>query len=253
MKMLCSVLLAVLASQAFVFAFDDNETMAWKFLTKYRYISPTRSGNNNMETAIKKFQDFTGLPVTGKLDQATIAQMKAPRCGNPDNAVSSRVKRFNTATPWNKNRLTYFVSFGADLPRAVQARVFARALKYWADVSGLSFSRVRSKRTADLKIRFGTRRHKCEDSFDGPSGVLAHAFFPDDGRIHFDEAETFTVRTSNGINLLWVAVHEFGHALGLDHSDVRNAVMYPYYEGYVPNFDLRQDDIDAIQSLYGSS
>ncbi len=27
--------------------------------------------------------------------------------------------------------------------------------------------------------------------------------------------------------------------------------MYPYYTGYVPNFSLQQDDIDAIQFLYG--
>ncbi len=105
-----------------------------------------------------------------------------------------------------------------------------------------------------LSLRsFGRRRHRCEGRFDGPSGELAHAFFPEDGRIHFDEAETFTDGTPRGINLLWVATHEFGHALGIDHSDVRNAVMYPYYEGYRADFDLHQDDIDAIQSLYGKS
>ena len=50
-------------------------------------------------------------------------------------------------------------------------------------------------------------------------------------RAHFDEDETFTDGTSSGTNLLWVAVHEFGHSLGIHHSDVRNAVMYPYYTG----------------------
>ena len=83
--------------------------------------------------------------------------------------------------------------------------------------------------------------------------VLAHAFFPSDGRAHFDEDETFTDGTYDGTNLLWVATHEFGHSLGIHHSDVRNAVMYPYYTGYVPNFSLQQDDINAIQSLYGKT
>ena len=32
---------------------------------------------------------------------------------------------------------------------------------------------------------------------------------------------------------------------------MRNAVMYPYYTGYVPNMKLQKDDIDAIQFLYG--
>ena len=104
---------------------------------------------------------------------------------------------------------------------------------------------------------FGNRRHNgrsegnCGDNFDGPGGTLAHAYYPSDGRAHFDEDETFTDGTSRGTNLLWVAVHEFGHSLGIRHSSVRDAVMYPYYTGYVPNMTLKQDDINAIQYLYG--
>lgn len=56
---------------------------------------------------------------------------------------------------------------------------------------------------------------------------------------------------SLGINLLQVAVHEFGHSLGLAHSDVNSAIMAPFYRGYVPNLVLDSDDIAGIQSLYG--
>ena len=49
--------------------------------------------------------------------------------------------------------LTYFVEYGRDLGQADQDRIFAKALKYWADVSGLSFSRASSASSADLKIR----------------------------------------------------------------------------------------------------
>jgi len=38
------------------------------------------------------------------------------------------------------------------------------------------------------------------------------------GDAHFDDDERFTTRTRDGINLDWVAVHEFGHSLGLKHS-----------------------------------
>ena len=91
----------------------------------------------------------------------------------------------------------------------------------------------------------------CPYPFDGPGGVLAHAYFPEDGRAHFDEDETYTHNTPSGTNLLWVGVHEFGHSLGLQHSNVQGAVMYPYYTGYVPNMELHSDDIAGIQSLYG--
>ena len=91
----------------------------------------------------------------------------------------------------------------------------------------------------------------CPYPFEGPNDVLAHAFFPEDGRAHFDEDETFTHGTSSGVNLLWVAVHEFGHSLGLQHTNIHGAIMYPYYTGYVPDMKLHSDDIAGIQYLYG--
>lgn len=47
-----------------------------------------------------------------------------------------------------------------------------------------------------------------------------------------------------------MAAHEFGHSLGLSHSDVRSALMAPFYRGYQSSFELDEDDIQAIQALY---
>jgi len=82
-------------------------------------------------------------------------------------------------------------------------------------------------------------------------GVLAHAFYPQNGETHFDDEEQWVDREHDGIDLMTVTAHELGHALGLGHSEVPGALMAPYYQGYEPNFSLPDDDRQAIRSLYG--
>uniref|UniRef100_A0A7N5ZYG4 72 kDa type IV collagenase n=1 Tax=Anabas testudineus TaxID=64144 RepID=A0A7N5ZYG4_ANATE len=51
-------------------------------------------------------------------------------------------------------------------------------------------------------------------------------------------------------SLFLVAAHEFGHALGLEHSDDPGALMFPVYT-FTKDFRLSQDDIKGMQELYG--
>lgn len=101
-------------------------------------------------------------------------------------------------------------------------------------------------------FRFEESEHGDGDPFDGPGGTLAHAYFPVyGGDAHFDDAEYWTINSPRGTNLFQVAAHEFGHSLGLSHSDVRSALMAPFYRGYDPVLHLDADDVLAIQALYG--
>jgi len=179
--------------------------------------------------------------------------------GDEEEDFNSRRKRRYAlhGTKWNHNDLTYRIDrYTPDLPRAVVDATIAKALKFWGDVSKLTFT-AKPEGHVDIRIIFQAGRHGDDEAFDGRGGVLAHAYFPFDNRkplwgdAHFDDAEEWTVRSYRGQNLLYVAVHEFGHSLGISHSKTRGAIMWPWAGEYMPNFKLERDDIRAIQALYG--
>nr|ABO86718.1 matrix metalloproteinase-9 [Ictalurus punctatus] len=67
---------------------------------------------------------------------------------------------------------------------------------------------------------------------------------------NYDKDSKWGFCPDKGYSLFLVAAHEFGHALGLDHSNIQDALMYPMYK-YIADFSLHQDDIEGIQYLYG--
>uniref|UniRef100_A0A673LEB9 interstitial collagenase n=1 Tax=Sinocyclocheilus rhinocerous TaxID=307959 RepID=A0A673LEB9_9TELE len=202
---------------------------------------------------LKEMQKFFRLKVTGKLDKKTLEVMKKPRCGVPDVAAYST---FGGKPKWQKNKLTYrIVNYTPDMSNAEVDKSIKKALQVWAKVTPLRFTRINNG-TADIMISFATRDHGDAQPFDGPQGTLAHAFAPSPspgigGDAHFDDDELFTLGSSKGPVLFLVAAHEFGHSLGLSHSDVRGALMFPTYSFTDPDrFSLSSDDIKRIQSIY---
>uniref|UniRef100_A0A452VML2 Matrix metalloproteinase-9 n=1 Tax=Ursus maritimus TaxID=29073 RepID=A0A452VML2_URSMA len=67
---------------------------------------------------------------------------------------------------------------------------------------------------------------------------------------NFDRDKKWGFCPDQGYSLFLVAAHEFGHALGLDHSSVPEALMYPMYS-FTEGPPLHEDDVKGIQSLYG--
>ncbi|XP_033102154.1 matrix metalloproteinase-17-like [Anneissia japonica] len=134
--------------------------------------------------------------------------------------------------------------------------IIVRAFQIWSDHIPVTFKETTD--IADIELSFGSRAHGDLYPFDGPDGTLAHAYLPGiydvllAGDVHFDDDERFTQNSYINYNLLQVAAHEIGHALGLAHSNVYGALMYPTYNGYQPSFRLPDDDIRGIQALYGS-
>ena len=120
------------------------------------------------------------------------------------------------------------------------------AFDSWANVSVLTFTEVNNTGAADIEIQWTT----AEEGFGAPGGTLAFAFFPSfGGDMFFDDAEPWTLRDGGDTDLFVVAQHEIGHAIGLDHTDDVNAVMYAF-SGAAS--DLAADDVAGIQRLYGA-
>uniref|UniRef100_A0A8D2JF66 Peptidase metallopeptidase domain-containing protein n=1 Tax=Varanus komodoensis TaxID=61221 RepID=A0A8D2JF66_VARKO len=203
------------------------------------------------EHRILQMQQFFGLKVTGKLDKNTLDAMKKPRCGVPD---IGEYNTFPSSPKWKKNDLKYRVlNYTPDMDKADVDNAIARAWKVWSDVTPLTFTRVYGE-SADIDISFAAGSHGDYIPFDGQGGQLAHAYSPAfGGDAHFDEDEIWT-RDLKGTNLFLVAAHEFGHSLGLGHSRVWGALMFPTYQPWDPqNLRLHPDDIEGIQHLYGNN
>ncbi|KAF7657402.1 hypothetical protein LDENG_00027890 [Lucifuga dentata] len=233
---------------------EKAEDYISKFYTDVGMTNSTlrRIAKSSFSENLQTMQAFFGLEVTGVLDKETVEVMKEPRCGVSD---ISRYGHFAGKPKWEKRQITYRITqYTPDMTQSEVDTTIAQAFQLYSDVIPLDFKQINSG-TADIMILFKGGYHGDFYPFDGPSGVLAHANSPggsQGGDTHFDDDETWTL-TQRGVNLLLVAAHEFGHALGLDHSRDRSALMFPTYQYVNTNgYKLPDDDRRGVQALYGS-
>ncbi|KAA0719910.1 Stromelysin-3 [Triplophysa tibetana] len=199
----------------------------------------------------KKVKPHLSLPKNG-------SDWNRPRCGVPDYPSQKKGSSFHYSTHkeallggrhrqkrfvlfggrWDKTDLTYRIMRTPWQMSLEKVRdVLNEALRAWSNVTPLTFTEVTSGR-ADITIDFNRYWHGDNLPFDGPGGILAHAFFPRtyrEGDIHFDYDESWTIRNN----------------MGLQHSLEPGAVMSPFYSFSYPLL-LSVDDKRGIQSLYGA-
>ena len=130
--------------------------------------------------------------------------------------------------------------------------VISSAFADWAHYANIQFQEVASTVSSQIDFSLG--------AIDGLNNVLGQTNYFYSGTqftsasIEFDSGEGWHVAgsqiVSNGsVNLFEVALHEIGHAIGLDHYNAAPAVMNAYLDPAVT--DLKQPDIDGAQAIYG--
>ncbi|KAB0803089.1 hypothetical protein PPYR_00059 [Photinus pyralis] len=226
------------------------------YLTQFGYLAEAKLNNPlYVVKAIKKLQRMAHIPETGVIDEATIEFTNTPRCGVPD-FENSQLRAF-VPMPWSKRNLTYYLgNKSRHLTEQEYGDYLKLALDTWGKHAKLNFTRTLVVEDADIVSFFAVRDHGCGTPFDGEGGILAHGFYPNfytppnpkNGDIHFDDDEPWTIN-GHGRYFVRVALHELGHSLGLEHSSVYGAIMFPA-ASYNRSTELHQDDIVRIQKLY---
>jgi len=240
---------------------------AQRYLARYGYVADqeraaTEEGRLTTPTsvALRRFQRFARLRVTGTLTLETLKLMRQPRCPvadlEPEELGGPGIEDSDpfvfSGDNWDDRTLRWFLQTGTpDLTD--EAAAVQRAFDSWAAHVPLTFTRVTSAANADLTVSWETGDHGDGFPFDGSGSggfnVFAHAFYPEDGRIHFDEAESWAHAHGGGtVDLESVALHEIGHAIGLRHCGLSDAVMF--FAINTQRRELHEADIRGIKSRY---
>nr|XP_011415426.2 matrix metalloproteinase-19 [Crassostrea gigas] len=214
--------------------------LSGELVNSYRQISPVNSLEKN---ALQRFNNHeTSHRNVGSLSQ----------CGNKAVYHGHRSRRSTKAFVWENDVVTWgFEKFSRKLERILQWKIFRKALRTWSRYSNLRFKYTRKR--PDIRILFARYEHGDGDynAFDGQGRTIGHAFRPKNGGTHFDDDELWSVSTilSTGeIHLPTAALHEIGHAIGLEHVSDYSSVMSAYFT--TPKAKPSALDIAQLRDLY---
>ncbi|ABQ51980.1 mp-nase [Spodoptera litura granulovirus] len=246
------VLILLLAACANAFDLSkitfENEQQRLEFFEVWRHINDTPRDHKTITYSVD-LENEDSVKVLKKW------RVKPSSC-----ADMTRRKRFyiDKSVAWDHNNITWSL-FTDSLPMA--RNIVSQELNdafmvwqkgtTWTNKTIVYFTQLHDNSAeANIQLAFKRGDHGDGNSFDGPGGILAHAFFPPNGQLHFDADERWTTsgyEKNDGVDLFLVAAHEIGHTLGLMHSSVKEALMYALYQD-TPN--LSTDDVNGLEQLY---
>lgn len=206
--------------------------------------------------ALANYQRFHGLAITSVFDLASRDHMLRSRCGLPDKVSGSPVAA-NVLCSWDQCEITYaFDVAPADVPANKAFDAVRRAIATWDRFAPIRSREVGADENPDVVIGW---RPAADPDFDMTGGTLAHADFPpgctvvatNPSPLHFDDEEhPWGIGDEDAFDIETLALHEWGHILGLGHSSNGDAIMAPTFEEGETKRGLHEDDLDGLFELY---
>ncbi|KAF3772263.1 Matrix metalloproteinase-2 [Nymphaea thermarum] len=221
--------------------------------------------DEDLQAAIKKYQLFSNLSATGILDSATVHHLIQLRCGVRDFMKGPTSAKFHRNINVIGNSIATLCKLrGARWPasrpephRVSDLRPFFReAFETWALSSPFDFTETSNDRIAQLHIGFYGEGHLDCPLF---GDLLAHASYPPYGMLHINADYVWEIdleillNTEESYDVQSVTLHEIGHLLGLGHSTVPEAIMYPTLDSQTRKVELHDDDIAGMNAMYPPS
>lgn len=171
--------------------------------------------------------------------------------------AAAPARAYSVGQAWDHSRVTYRI---ANCPSSLNCKLARKAVrsaaKQWDSASEtLTLTEVLIEGDIVLSWTKDAPQYFAYPQFWGyPGAVIAVGGYPPYGKIVFDDAENWVVDSDLAafpieVHLPSATLHEFGHALGLPHSDDPAAVMSASCCGVRDR--LTQDDVAALQALYG--
>lgn len=146
----------------------------------------------------------------------------------------------------------------------------ANAFQRWSEVTRLNFTETESVNGSDVRILLlsfsgdgskkgvvgGTWWDNTTTGWDVVLGSDEKWVLPgESNNIINNSTNTNTNTTSlegDELDLESVVMHQIGHVLGLNHSTIEEAVMYPFVDPVRRRkVDLDEDDLKKIREVYG--
>ncbi|CAF1524261.1 unnamed protein product, partial [Didymodactylos carnosus] len=127
------------------------------------------------------------------LSEQTKGVTTSPTCGVVDQLDNRIWTNIATNRRWPRRSLTYrFKSYTSKdkIDPQKQKQIIQNAFNEWAKYSKLTFQIVCDTCKSDFEISFVTGDHGDEHPFD--ENDMSHAFYPTDGRIHFNDKINWT-------------------------------------------------------------